>query len=152
LTASTNMIRLMCIQSGHGNDVCVPMFVVKAANFGVGEPPDDSHPLARCTEQLCVITLFCKLRLSHDKGHLSARLPLIIDDVQTESELWVRLNPALATLQAIELRLRIWDAVARLPPSYRLPMKLSPSTRRSLVRCNHSRESSRRLSCHQRSE
>jgi len=31
---------------------------------------------------------------------------------------------ALARLEAIELRQRIWDAVARLPPKYRLPLTL----------------------------
>jgi hypothetical protein len=42
---------------------------LQSCNFGVGEPPNDSHPLARCTEQRCFITLFCKLRLSHVNGH-----------------------------------------------------------------------------------
>jgi len=88
------MIRLMCIQSGHGNDVCVPMFVLKAANFGVGEPPDDSHPLARCTEQLCFITLFCKLRLSHDNGHFAR---LSYSEGQLNSECLKIMNLVKAT-------------------------------------------------------
>jgi RNA polymerase sigma factor (sigma-70 family) len=35
-----------------------------------------------------------------------------------------RTESALARLEAIELRQRIWDAVARLPPKYRLPLTL----------------------------
>ncbi len=50
-----------------------------------------------------------------------------LSDVQTELELSEQPAPnesALARLEAIELRQRIWDAVARLPPRYRLPLTL----------------------------
>jgi RNA polymerase sigma factor (sigma-70 family) len=45
-----------------------------------------------------------------------AELELAVQPTQTES--------AFARLEAIELRQRIWDAVARLPPRYRLPLTL----------------------------
>jgi RNA polymerase sigma-70 factor (ECF subfamily) len=50
-----------------------------------------------------------------------------LSDGKTELEIIVqpaRTESALATLEAIELRQRIWDAVARLPPKYRLPLTL----------------------------
>src|SRR5215471_1370579 len=49
------------------------------------------------------------------------RLP----DVKTELELSgqsAHSESALEKLQAIEMRQRIWDAVGRLPPRYRLPL------------------------------
>ena len=51
------------------------------------------------------------------------RLP----DVKTELELSAQSahsESALEKLQAIEMRQRIWDAVGRLPPRYRLPLTL----------------------------
>jgi RNA polymerase sigma factor (sigma-70 family) len=48
-------------------------------------------------------------------------------DIQTELELSgqpAHTESALARLEAIELQQRIWDAVARLPPKYRLPLTL----------------------------
>lgn len=42
-----------------------------------------------------------------------AQLELAVQPTQTE--------PAFQRIEAIELRQRIWDAVARLPPRYRLP-------------------------------
>lgn len=48
-------------------------------------------------------------------------------DIQTELELSgqaAATESALDRLQAIELRQRIWDAVSRLPPRYRLPLTL----------------------------
>src|SRR5262249_8087337 len=51
------------------------------------------------------------------------RLP----DVKTESQLSgqsAHSESALEKLQVIEMRQRIWDAVGRLPPRYRLPLTL----------------------------
>ncbi len=48
-------------------------------------------------------------------------------DVETELELSghpASTESALARMEAIELRQRVWDAVARLPPRYRLPLTL----------------------------
>jgi RNA polymerase sigma factor (sigma-70 family) len=50
-----------------------------------------------------------------------------LSDAQTEFELSAQpayTESALARLEAIELQQRIWDAVARLPPRYRLPLTL----------------------------
>ncbi len=50
-----------------------------------------------------------------------------ITDVKTELELSgqaAHTESAFERLEAIELRQRIWDAVARLPPRYRLPLTL----------------------------
>src|SRR5262245_53825950 len=50
-----------------------------------------------------------------------------LSDVKTEFELSrqaAHTESAFARLQAIELRQRIWDAVERLPPRYRLPLTL----------------------------
>jgi RNA polymerase sigma-70 factor (ECF subfamily) len=48
-------------------------------------------------------------------------------DVRTELDLSclnARAESALARLETLELRQRVWDAVARLPPRYRLPLTL----------------------------
>ena len=48
-------------------------------------------------------------------------------DVTTElglSGLYAHTESALARLETMELRHRVWDAVARLPPRYRLPLTL----------------------------
>jgi RNA polymerase sigma-70 factor (ECF subfamily) len=50
-----------------------------------------------------------------------------LSDLQTGLKLSGQPAPtesALARLQAIELRQRIWDAIARLPPKYRLPLTM----------------------------
>jgi RNA polymerase sigma factor (sigma-70 family) len=50
-----------------------------------------------------------------------------LSDISTELELSDQPagnESALARLEAIELRQRIWDAVGRLPPKYRLPLTL----------------------------
>ncbi|HYD84996.1 MAG TPA: sigma-70 family RNA polymerase sigma factor, partial [Opitutus sp.] len=48
-------------------------------------------------------------------------------DVEAELELSlqpIKTEAAFGPLEAIELRQRIWDAVSRLPPRYRLPLTL----------------------------
>ena len=50
-----------------------------------------------------------------------------LSDIQTELELSgqpAHTESALRRLEAIELQQRIWEAVARLPPRYRLPLTL----------------------------
>ena len=51
------------------------------------------------------------------------RLP----NVETEFELFeypAHIEPVLARLESIEVRQRVWDAIARLPPLYRLPLTM----------------------------